>query len=267
MSERSIILITGASSGFGASTARFFARQGYGVVLAARRAKNLQEITEQIMAEGGEAFAVQTDLKELDNINNLVHETIHRYGKIDVLFNNAGFGRLDWLEKLDPYKDIQAQIDVNVRGLIWMTQAVLPTMIERRQGHIINMASVAGMVATPTYTIYAASKFAVRGFTEALRREVRIHGIHVSAIYPGGANTEFNEVAGIRRRTNVRTPDFMVLSSEQVARAVWKLVQKPRRMMILPWLLRPAAWGNAILPGLYDWAIERLFVVPERSGR
>jgi NADP-dependent 3-hydroxy acid dehydrogenase YdfG len=265
-SDKPVILITGASSGFGEAVARLFTEKGYRVVLAARRFERLQALADEIVAKGGQALPVKTDVSRLEDIQQLVHVTLKEFGQIDVLFNNAGFGRLDWLEKLDPHADVQAQLDVNVLGLIWMTQAVLPHMIARRQGHIINMASVAGLIATPSYAVYAASKFAVRGFSEALRREVGVYGIHVSTIYPGGAETEFAQVAGIQRATNIHTPSFMVLSAEEVARAVWRLAQRPRRSLVMPWLLGLAAWGNAFFPGLYDWVIERLFVLPERHG-
>ncbi len=117
------------------------------------------------------------------------------------LLNNAGFGHLGWLEDLDPVHDIQAQLQVNLVAVIQMAREVLPHMIERRSGHIINMASVAGLVASPTYSVYAASKFGMRGFSEALRREVGVFGIHVSALYPGGVRTEFKEHTGAQRKT------------------------------------------------------------------
>jgi NADP-dependent 3-hydroxy acid dehydrogenase YdfG len=265
MSALPVILITGASSGIGEATARLFALKGYRVVIAARRSERLDALAEDLRGEGAEVLPVKTDVTDLTQIQRLTNSSLEKFGRIDILFNNAGFGRLKWLEELDPMVDIKAQIDTNLLGMIWMTQAVLPGMIAQRSGHIINMSSMAGYIATPTYTIYAATKFAVRGFTEALRREVHIHGIHVSAIYPGGATSEFNEVAGINRTTNVRTPDFLVLSPQVIAEAVWDLVQRPKRARLMPWLLYLASWGNLVAPGLYDVLIERLFVKPERG--
>jgi short-subunit dehydrogenase len=266
MPEKPVILVTGASSGFGETAARLFALRGYRVGLAARRIDRLEALAESIRANGGEALPVRTDIANFNDVQNLARTVLNEFGRIDVLFNNAGFGRLNWLEKLDPITDIQKQIEVDLLGLIWMAQAVLPHMIEHRRGHIINMASMASLVATPTYTIYAASKYGVRGFTEALRREVGVYGVHISAIYPGGAKTGFNEVAGINRTTNIHTPSFLVLSSDEVAQAVWRLVQKPKRAVVMPWQLKLAGWGNILFPGVYDWAIERLFVRPERSS-
>jgi hypothetical protein len=264
MSEAPVILVTGASSGIGFATARLFAEKGYRVVLAARRFDRLQALAGQIQSQGGQALAVQVDMEHLDEIRDLVSATLDHFGRIDVLFNNAGFGRLDWLEDLDPQADVQALIQTNVVGLMWLTQEVLPHMIARRSGHIINMASMAGLVAAPTYTIYAASKFAVRGFSEALRREVGIYGIKVSTICPGGVATEFEEIAGVHRTTEITTPGFMTLSDMDVARAVWSLARRPRRVLVIPWLLHFAAWANTLLPGLVDLAIEWIFVRRER---
>lgn len=267
MSKNKVILVTGASSGFGEATARLFAQKGYAVVIAARRYQRLETLADEINGQGGLVLPVQADVTKLEQVKHLVQTTIEEFGRLDVLFNNAGFGRINWLDELDPEKEVKAQIDVNLLGMVWMAQAVLPVMISQQSGHIVNMVSMAGFVATPTYTIYAATKFAMRGFSEALRREVRIHGIRVSAIYPGGARTEFNQVAGINRKTRIKTPSFMVLSPEQVAGEVWKLVLHPRRTHIIPWLLKLAALGNSMMPGLYDRIIENRFVKPERAGK
>ena len=144
------MLITGASSGIGAATARLFAQKGYYVVMAARRLERLEALAQEIKAAGGQALAVAADMQKPEDIGALVRTALDAYGQIDVLFNNAGFGRLNWLDNLQPQSDIEAQIDVNILGVIQLTRAVLPHMIARRQGQIINMASVAGFVATPT---------------------------------------------------------------------------------------------------------------------
>ena len=178
--------------------------------------------------------------------------------------NNAGLGRLEWLEKLDPINDIEYQIKVNLIGMIQMTRAVLPFMIERKQGHIINIGSIAGLIATPTYSVYAASKYGVRGFTEALRREVSIHGINVTGIYPGGVATEFGAKAGIKRKTKISTPRFLKLTAADVAKAVYRVVQKPYRAVIIPALMRPTVWLSVIFPGVIDRIIERRFTSQER---
>ncbi|HBY09467.1 MAG TPA: hypothetical protein DEH22_17420 [Chloroflexi bacterium] len=264
MSFSPVILITGASSGIGAATARLFAAEGYRVILAARREDQLDALATEIRATGGEALVVPTDLTRLEQIEALVSQSLAHFGQIDVLLNNAGLGRLNWLEKLELEKDIDFQIQVNLTGLIQTTQMVLPNMIARKQGHIINMGSIAGLIGTPTYSVYAASKFGLRGFTEALRREVGIHGIRVSGIYPGGVATEFGQKAGIKRKTGISTPKSLKLSAEDVAQTVLRVVRKPRRAVIIPGLMRPTVWLNVLFPGLIDKIIESRYTRKER---
>jgi len=262
-----VVVITGASSGIGEATAREFGREGAKVVLAARRVDRLETLAQEIggMGTGAETLVVQADLSKLEDIQALINKTLERFGRIDVLFNNAGFGRLDWLENLDPVKDIQAQFDVNVLGVVQTTRQALPIMMKQRAGHIINMCSMAGLVATPTYTIYAACKHAVHGFSEALRREVKPWGIDVSLVYPGGVVTEFGQHAGVKRKTKATTPKFMLLTAEQVGQAVVKLVRRPRAMWIIPWQWGVTAWLNKNFPGLVDSTTIKNFTIPERE--
>lgn len=262
-----VVIVTGASSGIGEATAREFGREGARVVLAARRVDKLESLAKEIesMPGGAQADAVEADLSKLGDIQKLVSGTILKFGRIDVLVNNAGFGRLDWLENLDPVKDIQAQIDVNVMGVIQTTRQVLPVMIKQRSGSIVNMCSMAGLVGTPTYTIYAASKHAVHGFSEALRREVKPWGIDVSLVYPGGVVTEFASHAGIKRKTKATTPKFMLLTAEQVGKAVVRLVRRPRRMWVIPWMWGFTVFMNRFLPGVVDRTTINRFTIPERE--
>ena len=262
-----VVIVTGASSGIGEATALEFGREGARVVLAARRVDRLEALARQIhsLGTGAETLVVESDVSKLEDIQALIDQTLTRFGRIDVLVNNAGFGRLDWLENLDPTKDIEAQFNVNVLGVVQTTRQALPVMIKQRSGHIISMGSMASLVATPTYTIYAASKHAVHGFSEALRREVKPWGIEVSMIYPGGVKTEFGEHAGIKRKTKATTPGFLLLSAEDVARGVVGLVRRPRGMLILPWLWSVTALINKLFPSFVDYTTINKFTIPERE--
>jgi short-subunit dehydrogenase len=262
-----VAVVTGASSGIGEATARAFGQAGANVVLAARRLDRLKAVAAEIDAAGtgAESLVVAADMSRLEDISRLVEQTQAHFGRVDVLVNNAGFGRLNWLEKLDPVRDIEAQYAVNVLGVVHATRLVLPMMMAQRSGHVINVCSTSGLVATPTYSVYASTKFAVRGFGEALRREVAPWGIRVSTLYPGGAATEFAEHAQIRRKTNVTTPGWLLLSAEQVAEAVVGLVHRPRAELVIPWPFRLVAALNEWLPGLVDWAVIRGFTIPERE--
>ena len=249
-----VVLITGASSGFGMDAARLFAYEGCSVVLAARRIDRLQELAASIQSQGGEAFAVPVDVANREEIEIMVETVLDLYGQIDILFNNAGFGRLAWHENMSSERDIETQIAVNLLGVIQVTHAVLPDMLKRRSGHIINMSSVAGWIAPPTYTIYSASKYGVRGYTDALRREVQPFGIDVSGIYPGPAKTEFGEHTGNHplKKSALRRY-FRSMSSEEVAERVIELAKRPRRAVIMPWYYKIAIWADWYMPWLVDW--------------
>ena len=261
-----VVLITGASSGFGMDAARLFAYEGCSVVLAARRIDRLQELAASIQAQGGEAFAVPVDVADREEIEIMVDTVLDLYGRVDILFNNAGFGRLAWLENMSAERDIEMQIAVNLLGVIQVSHAVLPGMLKRRSGHIINMSSVAGWIAPPTYAIYSASKYGVRGFTDALRREVQPFGVHVSGIYPGPAQTEFGQHTGQHPMKNSALRRyFHSMTSEEVAERVIELAKRPRRAVILPWYYKIAIWADWYMPWLVDW-ITMNFLTKKRNS-
>ncbi len=255
-----VVLITGASSGFGEDAARLFARKGCKVVLAARRLERLQVLAEEIQRDGGEAFAVPVDVAVLDEIELMVQSALDVYGRIDILFNNAGFGRLNWLERLDPGRDIETQVLVNLLGVIQVTRAVLPHMIKQRSGQIINMSSVAGVIAAPLYSIYSATKFGVRAFSDSLRREVAPFGIKVSCIYPGPAATEFGQHTGqTEARRRLKVLQGLSMSSGYVARRVVDLAERPRRSLIIPWWFRVVIGFDTLFPWVVDGIINLFF--------
>ena len=263
-----VVIITGASSGIGAATAHAFGREGAKVVLAARRVERLDTLAEEInnMNTNAETLVVKMDVTSLADIQSMLQQTLERFGRVDILVNNAGFGRIDWLEKLDPTKDIQSQFDVNVLGLIQTTRQVLPEMIKQRSGQIINMCSLAGLVGSPTYTVYSACKHAVHGFSESLRREVKPWGIDVSVIYPGGVKTEFQSHAGIKRKTGATTPASLRRTAEDIGNEIVQLAKQPRAMRIVPWALTVSVWLNRN----FNWLIDRVtinrFTIPERKN-
>ena len=156
-----VALVTGSSSGIGAATARELARRGARLVLAARRADLLDAEVQAIKQRGGEAIAIPTDVTDPTQIDALVARAIERYGRIDILVNNAGIGSIRSFARMSR-EDIERMLDTNLRGVVLLTHAVLPGMLERRHGAIITVASVAGHVAVDP--IYSATKYAVRGF-------------------------------------------------------------------------------------------------------
>jgi NADP-dependent 3-hydroxy acid dehydrogenase YdfG len=255
-----VVIITGASSGFGEHAARLFCREGCQVVLAARRQEMLESVAAEIRVAGGDVLPVVTDVTQHDQIQEMVKTTIDRYGRIDILFNNAGFGRLDWLEALDPIQDIERQIAADLLGVIWTARAVLPQMYQQRSGHIINMSSIAGWAAPPLYSIYSAAKFGIRGFTEALRRETAPLGVHVSAIYPGSSPTEFQKhVGGNKAKKRFSTPQWLRVTPEEVAQGVVDLAKRPRRSLFLPRIMGLSVFINSHFTGMSDRAQMKAF--------
>jgi len=251
-----VVLITGASSGFGEDAARLFAQEGCHVVLAARRRERLQSIVTEIRAAGGDAFAIPVDVNEGEEISAMVQSILDRYGRIDILFNNAGFGTLNWFENLKPERHIETLVRVNLTGTMLVTHAVLPGMLKRRGGHIINMSSVAGLIASPLIAPYVASKYGVRAFTDALRREVSPFGIKVSGIYPGPATTEFGKhLDRSAPREKINRPVFAHMSSHYVARQVVEIAKRPRRSLVIPWWFRVLTTFDTLFPVAVDWIL------------
>jgi short-subunit dehydrogenase len=251
-----VVLITGASSGFGEDAARLFAREGCHVGLAARRVERLRSIAVDIRDAGGDALVIPVDVNERDEVDRMVQAVLNRYGRIDILFNNAGFGGVDWFENFKPERHIETMIRVNLVGTMLVTHAVLPDMLKRREGHIINMSSVAGLIASPLITTYAASKYGVRAFTDALRREVSPFGIHVSGIYPGPATTEFGkQLERTKARERIKRSIDMHMTSNYVARRIVEVAKRPRRSLVIPWWFRVITTFDTLFPVAVDWIL------------
>lgn len=254
--EDKVIIITGASSGFGEDAALLFAKEGCKVVLAARRVDRLQTLASRIQDEGGKAIVVPMDIVNPADIDNMVKSALDLYGQVDILFNNAGIGRVGWFEEHSSERDIDMLIHVNLIGMMQVTRSVVPHMLARRQGHIINMVSVAGLISPPLLTSYSASKYGARAFTDALRREVAPFGIKVSGIYPGPAATEFGRHVGKNRAYDSLRSRFDIrMSSEYVARRVVDVAKRPRRSLVIPWWFRIIATFDTLFPVVVDWIL------------
>ena len=254
--KNKVVLITGASSGFGEDAARLFAREGCKVVLAARRLDRLQALAAEIQNVDGEALAIPVDVSKPAEIEVMVQTTLDLYGHIDILFNNAGYGAVDWLENLQPDRHIETLIQVNLTGTILVTRAVLPHMLVQRSGHIINMSSVAGLIAPGLISTYSASKYGVHAFTESLRREVSPFGIRVSGIYPGPATTEFGKkLERTRSREGIRKIKYPHLTSQYVAQRVVEVAQRPVRSLVIPWWFRIITTFDLLFPVVVDWIL------------
>ena len=188
-----VVVITGASSGVGESTARLLAGNGAKVVLGARRKDRIDAVVKDITAKGGSALGFKSDVTKRGDVEALVKGAIDKHGRIDVIVNNSGIMPIAPMAAIK-VEEWDRMIDVNIKGLLYGVAAVLPIMQKQKQGHIINIASVAGIkVFAPGGTVYSATKFAVRAVTEGLRMEHKADNIRCTIISPGAVATELPE--------------------------------------------------------------------------
>jgi NAD(P)-dependent dehydrogenase (short-subunit alcohol dehydrogenase family) len=237
-----VAIITGASGGIGSATARELARQGARVVLAARRAEELEALAREITDAGGEALVVPTDVTDRARLEQLVARATETYGRIDILVNNAGIGAPLALAKQPP-EFIAELLEVDLVGLIQLTRLALPGMLARKRGAIICVASVAGQIGLEP--LYSAAKFGVRGFALSLRRQLRGSGVSVSLISPGFIRTPMT------RGLKIPMP-----GPAPVARAVARLARRPRREVVIPRLYRVPIWIDRYMPWLVDLVVR-----------
>jgi short-subunit dehydrogenase len=229
-----VVLITGASAGIGRATAGAFAAQGAHVALVARRAELLAEVEAELAAYDGERLVIPADLTLEKDLKHAADAVTEHFGRVDVLVNNAGLTLGGPLHE-QPSADVRRVISLNLTALIRLTQLVLPGMLERRRGHIVNVSSVSSLVAAPGTTAYAATKAAVNTFSDALRREVKRHGVGVSVVIPGWVHTDM--IAGMERRhmrqTGMINALIPIAKAETVAAAIVDAVRYNRRQILM----------------------------------
>jgi short-subunit dehydrogenase len=185
-----VVVITGASTGIGKSYAIALAREGAKIVLAARTASKIEELAEEIKVKYNvETLAVPTDVSKEEEARNLIERALDRFGHIDILINNAGIATYGYFHN-NNIEDLKKIMDVNFWGAVYCTHAVIPSMITRGKGKIVNISSFVGKRAVPVMAGYSASKYALGGFSESLRVEVKKYGIDVTVIYPTSTRTE-----------------------------------------------------------------------------
>jgi short-subunit dehydrogenase len=249
-----VVIVTGASSGIGESTAREFAQAGAITVLAARRTERLRRLACEIEKMGGRALAIPTDLTVLDQITNLVQTTLSSFGRIDVLANIAGWGFYDWFEELSA-DEVRRHYEVNVIALAELTRQVIPAMKEQRSGFILNMSSYVSRISVPPMTVYASTKYAVEGLTDGLRRSLLPWGITVIRIHPGSVSgTEFRKNVPRQDGVKYKTVPIGRISRERLARHIVKLIEKPRRALFTSRIYDVPVLINQIFPAFMDWA-------------
>ncbi|MBL8202951.1 MAG: SDR family oxidoreductase [Blastocatellia bacterium] len=247
------VVITGATSGIGRATAVAFVDAGAKVVVAGRREERLIELVRELENKGGEALAVKTDVADQAQVEHLIAMAIERFGKVDTLVNNAGVGIAASFvdQSLEDFKQV---MDVNFWGAVYACKAVVPHMRKNKNGLIINISSIFGKRGMPYETAYSASKFALAGFSEALRAELMTENIDVSTIYPGAVRTEIFETAkndtGLDLGASL--PKF---PAQELARIIVQNARFPQAEVVMAGDAIALNFFNKLAPGLVDLAL------------
>ncbi|MBR8156179.1 SDR family oxidoreductase [Pseudomonas aeruginosa] len=236
-----VVVITGASSGLGAATARLLAARGASVVLGARRIEMMNALADEIRAAGGKVEVVATDVTKAEQVKNLVDTAVNTFGRLDVLVNNAGLMAIAPMNecKVDEW---DRMIDINIKGVLYGIAAALPVFQQQESGHFINIASVAGIkVFSPGGTVYSGTKYAVRAISEGLRHEVG-RAIRTTTIEPGAVESEL-KLGSSHEESSKFVKDFYTLAipADTVARAIAYAIDEPANVDINEIVLRPTA--------------------------
>lgn len=248
-----VIVITGASSGIGALVAQYAADRGAYPILAARSMNKLEQISAGISAPHA---CVLLDVTDKQSVVQLFSHVLEQHGHIDVLVNNAGFGRFETAVELS-LEDYEAMMDVNYMGVVRCTKAVLPAMLERGKGHIVNIASMAGKVGSAKSTAYAASKHAVLGFTNSLRMETTGTGVMISAVNPGPIDTPFFDTADPSGQYK-RNLGAFIMPAEKVAKRIIRVIDNQTPEVDMPWLASAGTKVMQLFPRLSSGVANKL---------
>ncbi|UOR13295.1 SDR family oxidoreductase [Halobacillus amylolyticus] len=237
-----VVIITGASSGIGEETAKELADKGANIVLAARREERLRDLQETLKSNGSKVIYQVTDVASYEEMEALAEKAHSEFGKIDVIVNNAGLMPLSLLNKrkVDEWNQM---IDVNIKGVLHGIAAVLPYMRERKEGHIINVSSVAGHSVSPGTAVYSGTKYAVRAITEGLRKEESVNSnIRATIISPGAVSTELTDtITDEDVKAGVEKNYQQAIKPDSIARTIRFAIEEPSEVGINEILVRPTA--------------------------
>jgi uncharacterized protein len=256
-----VVIVTGASSGIGRDTALAFAQAGARVVLAARHEPALRQVADEIVEKVGSSLAtvsdcvliVPTDVTRDEDVRQLVGTVIERFGRVDILINNAGVGMRALAAEM-PLEDVHHLMEVNFHGPLRCIQAVLPHMRKRRGGQIVNVGSVLSMVVAPRNGAYCASKFALLALSDSLRLELQGTGIDVISVLPAYTDTPFFEHM-FRYGSPTRISPFKGQDPAKVARAILRACARRKRQVVLTFSAQLGIWLRRLAPGLLDFAV------------
>lgn len=244
-----IALITGATSGFGRAIALKFAEHGWDVIITGRRENRLEDLKHLILdTYDVKVFTLSFDVRNREAVEEELNALPHFWKEIDVLVNNAGLAAgLSTIQEGD-INDWEQMIDTNVKGLLYVSRTVLPWMIARKQGHVINIGSTAGKDAYANGNVYCGTKFAVDAITKSMRIDLLPHQIKVTAVNPGAAETEFSLVRfkGNAEKAKAVYNGIEALQADDIAEIVWFAASRPKHVVLNDIVVTPLAQANAM---------------------
>jgi short-subunit dehydrogenase len=250
-----IILITGASDGIGKRLALDLAARGAVIIGCGRSAERLGAVLADLQRTSPRSMTIRCDVGSKDEVRAMVAKVLAAYDAIDILINNAGIGMRQPFVKMS-VDTIEEIMRTNYFGAVYCTHEVLPSMIARGHGHIVNISSVAGHIGTLNMAAYCASKFALNGFSESLYHELKPLGIDVSVVCPGPVRTSFNRSFA---RTSPKSPQRMIISPESVSRTVMKVIDTKRFQVITPRSVALICALKRFMPGVFRAVSHRIF--------
>lgn len=243
MIENKVAIVTGASSGIGFATALALAEAGAKVAIGARRTDKLEDLERKITQNGGAVFSKKLDVTQKSQCNSFVNSVLEKWGSVDILVNNAGLMPLSFVKNLK-VDEWDQMIDVNIKGVMYCTAAVISHMLEKKSGHIVNISSVAGRVVFPSGSVYCATKHAITAFSEGLRQEFSTRkNIRVTCIEPGVVDTELtNTITDESLKGFVEGAKKMeALHADDIANAILYALNAPKHVNVNEVLIRPTS--------------------------
>jgi hypothetical protein len=244
---KKIILITGATAGIGKATAELYAKNNWKIILTGRRAERLLALKKQLISEfSAEVITLNFDVRDKEAVSGAINSLPSDWKNIDVLLNNAGLAKGFSDIQDGSIEDWETMIDTNIKGLLYVSKSIMPLMIERKTGHIVNIGSIAGKEVYAKGNVYCSTKHAVEGITKALRMDLLPHKIKVSAVCPGAVDTEFSTVRfdGDKDKADTVYDGYQPLLANDIAEAIFFITSRPFHVNINDLLIMPTAQAN-----------------------
>jgi len=253
--KNKVVLITGASSGIGRDAAIEFAKRGANIVLVSRTKQKLEQVEDELKKFNVTVLVCQCDVSKKDQVKEMSKTVLEKFDSVDILVNNAGFAIYGSVTDLS-IDDMESQMETNYFGMIYCIKSFLPSMLDKKSGHIVNVASVAASFGLPGIASYCASKFAMLGFSEGLKHELKNSGVGITVVSPIMVRTNFFDHPSFQKMPKFSPTS---LSSKIVAKAILKAANSPRLEIIVPSVVRVAVWMKNTFPYFINPILGKAF--------